>query len=296
MNEKLIYSSKERFDVLNSKYLGYGNPSEKINIVYIGIEEFGGWSIKELLPDKKNIEINNFLNSTTNIQQRVYGLLEKFNVDVLQILDNCIYEMDSQLSKTHFIYNAINTNLKTYSRTNNLQFQLSKKIRNLIDKDLSQFATKEGNEVVLNYYPIGRKSEDNQYDELEFFFGLKNGEKFYLKEEDKITRLKLFFDFFSRIKEEVDEKIYLFLMGLKKTNPHDSVCHLLFNTVKKVFELPYIDINELFSLNNSEFKYGSKTYGYSYQAKNINIYFLPHPTNYMRSIENYSDWLNLNES
>lgn len=142
--------------------------------------------------------------------------MEKFNVDILQILDNCIYEMDSQLSKTHFIYNAINTNLKTYSRTNNLQFQLSKKIRNLIDKDLSQFATKEGNEVVLNYYPIGRKSEDNQYDELEFFFGLKNGEKFYLKEEDKITRLKLFFDFFSRIKEEVDKKIYLFLMGLKK--------------------------------------------------------------------------------
>jgi hypothetical protein len=215
--------------------------------------------------DKKFTDLNN--------------ILKKYNRDIFDILK-------SGLNKFENIKNCILseppiTNSKN-STTEKFKFDFTKRVgfknnRYLINKDnycYDKVGTSEGNEICINFYPVGRSSSNNIYEEYEIFFGLKCLNKFPSNKAFE-QRKKLIKDFFQ---EQLDKGSYIIIMG------------------ENIWE----NIRNIFKEINLELK--SDNYGKDKKKrimfnKSKNIYLLYHPAcrnyEYKPAIEDIPDILNL---
>lgn len=238
------YSSTERFEIINH-CLGYGNPNAKI--IFIGIEEKQSWELKNLIPNeeirKKTIE-NRFIELKSNsIESKINAIRNEFELDLESLVDNQIEEYENNI--INHIY--ANNPSDEYSLTTNIQFKLTKEVLqflNQFDSNFdwnkyakSKFATIEGNEACLNYYPIARHTQNFFYPEEQYFFGIPVKNKF-LSQEHEAKRIEYFVIFLRDIKKRMtDQDIFIFLMG------QDPYLNLK-STIEKVFQIDFSKKND----------------------------------------------------
>ena len=186
----------DRFRKLNN-VLGWGNPKAKI--IYIGIEEAGNWSIlgildafikqdilqvnevdkiKELLRNEK-ISIEKYFN--------IVDLILKYNNSkgLLECLNEYLEYYCSSVTLLG-IRTANDNESIDLCPLENFQYYITKRI---IERDISysvcegnydhtMFGKNCGNELCLNFYPIGRSTMKINYPEYNEFFGLVGQERF----------------------------------------------------------------------------------------------------------------------
>jgi len=247
------YTSTERFEIINYS-LGYGNPHAKI--IYIGIEEKQSWELKNIIPKndirKKPIENRLIELKSDSIDSKIDAIRNEFEIDLEALVNKQIEEYER--NDINHIY--ANNPSDEFSDTSNIQFKLAKEVLlflnrydNNFDWDKyanSKFATKEGNEACLNYYPIARPKQNFFYPEEQYFFGTPLENKFSTPEH-KTKRIEYFENFLKDIKKRMaDQDIFIFLMG------QDPYLNLK-STIENVFQIDFSEKNagDKFILNDN---------------------------------------------
>jgi hypothetical protein len=221
-----------RFNLLNN-CLGYGNPNAKI--VYCGIEEGSDWSILNLLGLKKRgnkSPENNYklekltIESIQTILENKNAKKDRFIINKINsILKEKRISIEIILQNNLKKYEGLTSNLEVpfpvgnspYSITENFKFEFSKKICQLYpdyainntDYNYDKVGTKEGNEICINYYPLGRSTSQKEYFEYDLFFGLKNSLKFPTQESEN-KRINYLRDFF---KNHINRGSFIVVLG-----------------------------------------------------------------------------------
>lgn len=225
-----------RFRTLNS-ILGWGNPNAKI--IHIGIEEAGNWSILEVLSGFLKCQI--LQNKHIHIIWSKFGELKTAKNNSYDYLDmilkvmigrsllECLDEYINYYATNAVDGIRITDDNKTTKLSQMERFQhyiTQSLIRNdshlnvsAEDNDSINFGTTKGNEICLNYYPIGRSRMSSEYPEYSRFFGLYGSQRFYIANPDidyEEERLNLLHRFIHK-KIEKNEKLVLFTYGMIDT-------------------------------------------------------------------------------
>lgn len=282
-----------RFSKLNN-VLGWGNPEAKI--VYIGIEEADDWSLLTLLEsfekqgilEKNDIEkikdllVGVSLDKYYTIIDSIIKFIQSKEKGLLYCLDNFLEYYASTLDSTGIRTTDDNGSLNLCP-LENFQYYVTKKIvekdsfYNVCKKnyDNTVFGTTQGNELCLNYYPIGRSTMKVNYPEYYEFFGLRGQERFpnaIYEIERKQIILK-----FLLAQSNIAKKAIVITLGEQET--FKNLFTELFSQLKEVKPIYF------------EKKGRGQSY-FHYQVNNLEIFNTNHPSYSWITYEQIDELLN----
>lgn len=276
-------TSEERFQKLNS-VLGWGNLNAYI--IYIGIEEAGDWSLRKIISSLvkqqilKSKEIRNIslrLDKKNIPPENLYTIVDLILRDEIgRGLLDCFDEyMDYYITHLESGIRTIDDNesqglrqlerFQQYISMRLIEIDPIYDVGDLINQKM-QFGTTTGNEVCMNYYPVGRSRMTMNYPEYVPLFGLHGQDRFYNanpQTDYEEIRKELLYSFLIQ-QSRIKERLVVFTLGKIET----------FNTF---FLEKFPDLQPIKPTNFK--KEGRGHYYYHFGINNIAVFNIYHPCN-----------------